>query len=264
MKWPGRHAVGAVLAGLAGLALGALGAGCGPPAADSEPSAVDRRDAEYNRQTFAVMRKVLARDGCAVDVGAYKGTILAKMVAFAPEGTHHAFEPLPAFAAELRRNFASPTVQVYPFAVGDRSGMTTFQHVVTNPGYSGIKKRTYARPDEAVEAIEVKIDTLDHALAPGTRVDFIKIDVEGAELLVLRGARETILRTRPVIVFEHGLGAADHYETTPEQVWALLVDDLKMNLTLMERWLGGQPAFTRAEFLEQFHQGKNYYFLACP
>jgi FkbM family methyltransferase len=258
------RAVAAIVLGFAGVGLAALAVGCGPQEVDPKQAAIDRRDAEYNRQTFEVMRKVLAPDGCCIDVGAYKGSILEKMVEFAPEGTHHAFEPLPAFAALLTEKFPSPNVRIYELALGDRAGFTTFQHVVTNPGYSGIKKRTYERADEVVEPIEVKIDTLDHALPAGARVDFIKIDVEGAELLVLRGARETIRRTRPVIVFEHGLGAADHYGATPEQVWALLVDDLKMRITLMERWLRGEPAFTRDEFIDQFRQGKNYYFLSGP
>jgi hypothetical protein len=52
----------------------------------------------------------------------------------------------------------------------------------------------------------------------------IKIDVEGAELLLIRGARETIAKNKPVIVFEHGLGGADSYGHTPEQVFDLLID----------------------------------------
>jgi hypothetical protein len=95
-------------------------------------------------------------------------------------------------------------------------------------------------------------------------IDFIKIDVEGAELQVLRGATATIRRCRPVIVFEHGVGAADCYGTTPEQVYDVLTEDTDLRLWLMSDWLRGRAALGRNHFCEQFYQHLNYYFVASP
>ncbi len=65
---------------------------------------------------------------------------------------------------------------------------------------------------------------LDEMIPTDQTIDFIEIDVEGAELQVLQGGVETIRGFQPTIVFEHGIGAAGHYGTKPEQVFELLAD----------------------------------------
>ncbi|MEZ4983026.1 MAG: FkbM family methyltransferase [Saprospiraceae bacterium] len=67
---------------------------------------------------------------------------------------------------------------------------TTFNYVVSNPAYSGLQKRRYDRPNEIDEKIEVETDLLDNVLAEDTRIDFMKIDVEGGEFFVLKGAQK--------------------------------------------------------------------------
>ena len=52
----------------------------------------------------------------------------------------------------------------------------------------------------------------------------MKIDVEGAELLVMRGAAETLGRHKPFVIFEHGIGGADLYGSKPGEVFDLLSD----------------------------------------
>ena len=97
--------------------------------------------------------------------------------------------------------------------------MAVFKFVESNPGYSGLKERKYDRPNEIVKDIVVKTDLLDEIIPSGEKIDFIKIDVEGAELQVLKGGMELIRRNKPVIIFEHGLGAADCYNTKPVDIF---------------------------------------------
>ena len=94
----------------------------------------------------------------------------------------------------------------------------------------------------------------------------IKVDVEGAEFLVFKGAIKTLSRHKPVIVFEHGLGAADYYGTDSDDIYELLVLQCGLRLFLMADWLkNSQKApLTQQAFYEQFRKGKNYYFMACP
>jgi FkbM family methyltransferase len=225
------------------------------------PGAGCSRGRDYDRLTVAVMRRVLRRDANCVDVGAHQGEILRHMVHLAPEGVHTAFEPLPAFHGVLLRKF--PGVHVHRVALSDCAGTRRFQHVVTNPAYSGFLRRQYERVEQ-VEEIEVQTGRLDDLLPQEMVISLVKIDVEGAELEVLRGGTATLRRSRPALIFEHGLGAADCYGTRPEQVYDLLVDHCTLPVFVIEDWLQGRPALDRQQFVDQFERGLNYMFLACP
>jgi FkbM family methyltransferase len=210
----------------------------------------------YDRQTFEVMRRVLKPDSCFVDVGAHKGDILRQAIALAPAGKHWAFEPLPHLFTTLKADF--PAVNVFNVALSDRSGVIEFGHDLDMPARSGMK-RTPMDAAHKFETISAKTETLDSLISG--RVDMIKIDVEGAELLVFRGARETIARNKPVIVFEHGLGGADSYGHTPEQVFDILTE-CGMKMSTMQNWLTKGDAFSRARFCDHFYTGKDFYFMA--
>lgn len=98
---------------------------------------------------------------------------------------------------------------------------------------------------------------LDDAVPVTVPHDFVKIDVEGGEVLVLRGARELLRRSRPVIVFEHGGDwAMRHYGTTSAELWRILVDDLGYGIGLLD----GTEPLTWIAFHESFVS--EYYFVA--
>jgi FkbM family methyltransferase len=220
---------------------------------------------EYDAQTLEVMKLVLRKDSNAVDVGCHQGAILRDILRVAPGGTHFAFEPLPTMYQELVRAFRGrPNVRLYDIALSDTSGSATFQHVVSNPAFSGLRKRQYDRSEEQVTQIVVRTDLMDRVIPPDLPIHFIKVDVEGAELQVFRGAIETMRRHRPTVVFEHGLGGADYFGTAPEQVYDVLVEQCQLRLHLMSDWLADAtaPPLSRNAFREQFLSHKNYYFMA--
>lgn len=216
----------------------------------------------YDHQTLAVMKRVLGTDSNCVDVGCHEGDVFKWMLHFAPEGIHHGFEPIPHMAKDLEKKFPASNCHIHQLGLSNDSGVTTFNYVRSNPAYSGFKKREYARAKEEVEQIEVQRAKMDDTIPPGEKIDFIKIDVEGGEYEVLLGAKKIIKNSHPIIVFEHGLGAADKYGTTPEMIYDFLVGDCGMQINLMKRWLNGEAPFTKASFSKQFNEGINYYFIA--
>ena len=223
-----------------------------------------RRDEDWNveRQVREALRRRLTTASNCVDVGASSGDLLEHMVQLAPRGRHVAIEPLPAFAARLRKRF--PSIAVHQLALADADGVSEFHFVPRTPGYSGLERRRYEREDEAVERISVRTSRLDGLLDPGQRVDAIKIDVEGGELGVLRGARRVLAGDRPFVIFEHGLGAADFYGTTPGDVYALLVERLGYRIFTLDGWLAGRPALTLAEMQRDFETCRGYMYVAEP
>ncbi len=153
---------------------------------------------------------------------------------------------------------AYPGVDVRQAALADDDGDAEFVHVLAQPGWSGFLERPYPA-EERLERITVRTERLDTALCDQDYVPtLVKIDVEGAEVRVLRGAIETIARHRPLVVFEHGLGSADMYGTGPDDVWALLVEHARLRVFDLD---GGGP-YTLASFAEAYRRADRVNFLA--
>jgi FkbM family methyltransferase len=216
---------------------------------------------EYDELTLAVMRKVLRRDANGIDVGAHRGTILRHLVELAPQGRHFAVEPLPVFAAGLRRRF--PQVQILELALADQPGVATFHHVVTNPSYSGLGYREYPHEGEVIDDITVKVERLDTVIPAELPIAFVKIDVEGGELGVVQGSRDLIAKWHPVMVFEHGWGqdGTEPAGLNSTGLWEELHAS-GMGVYELQAWLEGAPALTLTAFRERLGAG-SYYFLAA-
>jgi len=215
----------------------------------------------YDALSIEVMRRVLRRDSTAVDVGAFEGGMLSHMTRFAPQGTHFAFEPLADRYERLVRMF--PKVRIYPYAMGDSAGETLFHRAVRHPALSGLKGRDL-ESSEGIREERVAMETLDRVIPGDQPVALVKIDVEGAELGVFRGGIQTLRRTRPIIIFECGLGGADWFGVEPEQVHDCLTDTIGLRVSLLDRWLSGGVSLTREQFASQFRDRLNFFFLAHP
>jgi FkbM family methyltransferase len=216
----------------------------------------------YDHLTAVIIQRVVTIGTIGVDIGAHSGQIIRHIVRTAPHGSHVAVEPIPGLAAGLREQF--PTVQVHEVALDAEGGREiSFHHVVSNPAYSGLRERRYDRPNETVEIISVRSARLDDLVADGQRVTFVKIDVEGGELGVLQGGLQMLAQQRPVVVFEHGLGASDYYEIRPGDVCDLLVGS-GLSDSLLQRFTAGEGPIGRGEFVRQFQECDNFFFVAYP
>ena len=223
------------------------------------------RNQQYDSQTKQIIRKVCTANSNTVDVGTHSGDILDVLLQQSPNGTHYGFEPLPVFYQSLRTKYQQQkNIVLYDLALSDANGSSSFNHVTSNPSYSGIKKRNYDRTNETDETIEVKTARLDDVLLQqNKKIDFMKIDVEGAELGVLKGAAALIKRDQPVIIFECGLGGTDMYDTTPAELFSFFSEQ-GYNISVLKNYLKQESPLSKTSFEEQYYQKLNYYFVAVP
>lgn len=214
-----------------------------------------RRDMQDHRALRLLFAIALEPDSDTIDVGAHRGDVLASLVRLAPEGRHIAYEPIPELHAALAKSF--PGVDVRRAALSDAASESSFAHVVSAPGLSGLRKRDYPGR-QTTRQLTVRTERLDDALPDGFAPALIKVDVEGAELAVLRGAERTLAACRPVVVFEHGAGAAEFYEGDSGDLHDLLAGHA--GLRIFD--LAGSGPFSRTEFVDLFHK-PIWNFVAC-
>jgi FkbM family methyltransferase len=220
------------------------------------PGPAELRDREDTRWIEAIMTRVLRPDSNCVDAGCFHGDMLRRMIERAPRGRHYAFEPLPLLAADLRRRF--PRVKVIEAALGDAAGRAEYLHVVNMPAYSGLRRRPYPETPD-IRTIEVRTTRLDDVLPADDRVDLLKVDVEGGEGPLFRGAERTLKTWRPHVIFEHGRDAARVYDFTPAMVFDQLAS-CGLCISGLAAWLEGAPPYER----EAFGRADAWNFIAHP
>ena len=197
----------------------------------------------------------LGDDSNCIDVGSNEGLVLADIVRLAPNGHHIAFEPLPHLYDRLKATF--PAVEVRNVALADSDGSSAFMHVRNMPAYSGLRRRAYpTEPD--IEVIKITTQRLDGHLPNGYVPNLIKIDVEGAEQLVIEGALETIKEHRPTILFEHGRGASDYYGGSPSAVHRLLCGEAGLRIFDLD----GNGPYSAIEFKRTYERNDRWNFVA--
>ncbi len=152
------------------------------------------------------------------------------------------FEPIPALAEELAREF--PEVDCRGLALGAQRQTAQFCHFTRLDGWSGLRKNPEIDDERgAPEYIEVQVSTLDEEL-DGESPALIKIDVEGAELGVLQGGQGLLGRARPTIVFEHVAATGSLYGDPPGALWDLLAGLDYRIMSIM-----GKGPFERSQFI---------------
>ncbi len=119
------------------------------------------------------------------------------------EAQIHCFEPIPHTYAYLQKNLqlnAVPNVVAHNFGFSNISGEFDFYYYGEG---SGNASSVNVSDREDVQVLKCKVTTLDEFVSrEKVSVDFIKCDVEGAELMVFQGGGQTILRNQPIVFSE--------------------------------------------------------------
>jgi len=105
----------------------------------------------------------------------------------------YAFEPVEIFRECFKKNIPHDNVKLLPVALGNENNFVSMNVELENTGATHVSSKT----DDSNKVELKKLD--DYEL---TDVDFIKIDVEGYENQVVLGAKETLLRNKPITIVE--------------------------------------------------------------
>ncbi|MFB7501566.1 FkbM family methyltransferase [Streptomyces sp. NPDC056161] len=212
------------------------------------------------------LREYVRPGAVCLDIGAEYGLYTITLAHLAgPTGTVHSFEPLPGahrVLAAVRYALGGRTVRLHQTALGRRTGSFTMSlpyrrrlpvhgRAFVTDGALGLGPNTEFAEEKR---LEVAVRTVDDS-APA-RLDFIKADVEGAEVFVLEGAHRTLLSHRPTLLLEieerhlakYGLGARD------------VTDRLHAMGYAMHVWREG--VWARVVHVTEFH--RNYLFTHHP
>jgi FkbM family methyltransferase len=219
------------------------------------------KNLQYDRLTKVIMRQCIRNNYNGVDIGCHKGEILDLMLKFSPEGKHYAFEPIPYLFEVLKKKYEN-IAQIFPYALSDTNGFSTFQLVKNAPAYSGIKRRHYDIENPEIEEIEVELKTLDEVVAPNEQIHFIKIDVEGGEFGVLKGAKKLLMKNKPTVLFECGKGACDYYGTDPLELYDFITNEIGLKIYTLKAFIKNKLPLTKVEFDTCFNTNSEYYFVA--
>ncbi len=160
---------------------------------------------------YALQRDILDESSPVIfDVGAHEGTVVRKYLGLFPRATIHAFEPTPAALRGLRAAFgADGRVHIHEVALSETEGTATIHKNLFGDTNSLLASDGRAKEYwgagllETADELSVRTTTVERVAAERglSRIHILKLDVQGAELRVLKGAERLLREHRIDIVY---------------------------------------------------------------
>jgi FkbM family methyltransferase len=211
---------------------------------------------DFEQCVRRVYEAVLLPGQRAVDIGAHTGGHTFPMAhAVTSGGRIDAIEPLPQCCQSLtnqhqqRPNNFSEIITVHQMALSHYQGQADFVVTIDTPGFSGLKERVYDNPTR-LDRIPVRVDTFDRLFLDWPSLAYVKLDAEGGEYHILRGAAESIDKFRPLVTCEFGVNSISEYDITPldmAEFW--FARDYKL-FDINGRWLETPEVFNESAHLQ--------------
>lgn len=156
------------------------------------------------------------------DIGAHKGETVARYKDLFADSTIYCFEPFQDNAEILRSRFSTDaTVHVFQNAISDINGSKTFfvnQNDATNSLLPRTKdsRRYYSKAADAKCTVDVEAVTIDKMMQENDvdHIDILKFDIQGGELMAMKGAENTLKENRVSVIYSETL-FVPHYENNP-------------------------------------------------
>ncbi|MGQ0810211.1 MAG: FkbM family methyltransferase [Nitrospiraceae bacterium] len=183
---------------------------------------------EYEPLVMSYVRSVLKPNSIVVDVGANVGLFALNILDIAPSSFVHCFEPSPAprrcLETTIMRNKLAGQIKLNGIVLSDKPETVDFYvHENHKSAYDGIRDTGWMGSAERTSMAATTLDLYLRRLNI-RQVDLIKIDVEGAELLVLKGAVETLKICTPIVILEVAQVNLDAYGLRVEDVFLFFAD----------------------------------------
>ncbi|MDJ0678072.1 MAG: FkbM family methyltransferase [Calothrix sp. MO_167.B42] len=213
-------------------------------------------------RTKLAMSRIIHNSMNCIDVGAHLGSVLNLINRFSPDGKHIAIEPIPYKYNWLKHKF--PHVEILSMAVSDTQGEANF-YIPRRSSFSGLSLRSYTKETEQdIQILKVKVNKLDDIVPHDLAIGFIKIDVEGAELLTLKGSESILRRYHPTILFECAQDSLESHNISPWDIYEFFRTH-DYSLFLIQDWLSSGEALSYERFLSSMeYPFQAFNFLAIP
>jgi len=201
---------------------------------------------DYEQMLEHSYRKLISAGDTVVDIGAHVGRhskVFRDLIG--ETGYLYLFEPLLEQFAFLAQELAAHNITMFNKALSDHAGTMSFFQVENYPEESGLKKRAYNAKDAIVKQIQVEVETLDHYYDEFNKngISYIKLDAEGAEVSILKGASECLKQYRPIVSVEYGSPSYSAYGLTADSLYNFTLEynyyiaDLCGNIVLnLDMW----------------------------
>ena len=157
---------------------------------------------DYERKELEMMRNFIGPKSVILDIGANVGWYSLNYSRIANKGLVLAYEPAPKTFGYLKENIdlnGAKNIKSFNFGLSDVNKTLTFYY---DPGLSGATSLKRLHEGRKKVKIKCKVKRLDDVNLRTERIDFIKCDIEGAEILAVKGGIRTIDRHKPVLFLE--------------------------------------------------------------
>lgn len=180
----------------------------------------------YERKEIKFILKFLKKNMIFFDIGANIGFHSLNVAKHDKSITIHSFEPIPEIFFNLNNNILLNEVKninTYNFGISNENNNVSFYF---NPNLSGATSLKKLLDSSKVKLVQSKVVTLDQFMIDNRiqQLDFIKCDVEGAEILVIQGGIDTIRKQKPIIFLEMLRKWSHKFNYHPNDIIKILTD----------------------------------------
>lgn len=177
----------------------------------------------HEQEELKMISRFVKNDYKILDIGANIGWYSINLARMVPKGLVFAFEPIPKTFNYLKNNImlnGIKNVKIYKMGFSDKRDVLQFYF---DPKLGGATSLRNLHEDRIKIKVKCNVFRLDEYYPKlKSRIDFIKCDVEGAELLVVKGGINTIIRNKPIIFLEMLRKWSAKFNYHPDEIINLL------------------------------------------